>query len=342
MGVFTGDFIFVGDVGRPDLLERAANFAGTMEQGARTLFHSLERFRRLPERLTLWPGHGAGSACGKNLGSLPSTTLAYEKLTNWGVRLEDEHRFVEEVLAGQPEPPAYFKEMKRLNKAGPPVLGGFRDPAALEPERIVELLERGETVIDVRTSAENGAGFIPGTLHIPAGSIFTTWAGWLLSYGRPFYLLAPNAEVVRAAVRDLAMIGLDDVAGWLPLVALEAWSAKHGPLAKRETLDVSEAFERFKAGKVTMLDVRGMNEAVAGHVPGEHHIPLGYLAARVSELPAGVPIAVHCAGGARSPIAVSVLRRAGRADAFDVLGGFDAHRGAGLPVETGEGERAKV
>ena len=119
MGAVTGDFLFVGDVGRPDLLERAAGFEGTMERGARQLFRSLRAFRRHPDHLQIWPGHGAGSACGKALGAVPSSTLGYEKIANWALRIDDEDAFVQEVLAGQPEPPKYFAEMKRINRDGP-------------------------------------------------------------------------------------------------------------------------------------------------------------------------------------------------------------------------------
>src|SRR5687768_9044585 len=125
MGVFTGDFVFVGDVGRPDLLERAAGYEGTMVEGARVLFRSLRRFKeRLPDFVQIWPGHGAGSACGKALGAVPQSTLGYERLFNWGLAAEDEGEFVRAVLAGQPEPPKYFAEMKRINREGPRLLGG--------------------------------------------------------------------------------------------------------------------------------------------------------------------------------------------------------------------------
>ena len=131
MGAFTGDFIFVGDVGRPDLLEKAAKVEGTMVAGAKTLYASIERFKRLPDYLQLFPGHGAGSACGKALGAVPTTTLGYEKLANWGLTAADEAEFIQMVLAGQPEPPTYFAEMKRINKEGPAILGGFAHPPRL-------------------------------------------------------------------------------------------------------------------------------------------------------------------------------------------------------------------
>jgi hydroxyacylglutathione hydrolase len=140
IGALTGDFVFVGDVGRPDLLEKAAGVTGTMEAGARVLFHSLERFKEQPDYLQIWPGHGAGSACGKGLSSIPTSTVGYERLFNWAFQIDDEEEFVAAVLEGQPEPPKYFAEMKRINKVGPAILSGFRRPERLTTDRLAEVL----------------------------------------------------------------------------------------------------------------------------------------------------------------------------------------------------------
>src|SRR5262249_52877988 len=251
LGVLTGDFVFVGDVGRPDLLERAAQMAGTMEQGARTLHAALMRFRAsTPGHLVLWPGHGAGSACGKNLGALPCTTLPDESLTNWGVRCTDEDAFVREVLAGQPDPPAYFKHMKRMNLAGPAILGGFREPPRLADDGIVAAIDRGDAIVDLRSTAELLAGAIPGALGIPVGGSFPTWAGSLLPYDRPISLLANDRARVLAAVRQLALIGLDDVAGWYGEGAFAAWRQARGPLAVTPTIAPRAAFERGRKGEL--------------------------------------------------------------------------------------------
>jgi hydroxyacylglutathione hydrolase len=334
MGMFTGDFVFAGDVGRPDLLERAANMAGTMERGARVLHASLARFKqRWPDHLMLWPGHGAGSACGKNLGAVPVTTLAYERLTNWGLKLEREDDFVREVLAGQPEPPAYFKHMKRLNKEGPPILGAFREPPKLPDVGLAAALERGETIVDLRPTKQVMAGAIPGVLGIPVGGSLPTWAGALLPYDRPVALLADDVARVLAAVRQLALVGLDQVAGWYGPGALEAWERGRGPLAVTPSIEAPEAFARAGRGELVLLDVRGTAEWASGHVPGAKHIPLGDLPARAGELPRDRPIALFCEGGTRSRIGVTVLRRAGFTQLLDQGGGFVAHAEAGLPVE---------
>src|SRR5690349_22364853 len=152
MGALTGDFVFVGDVGRPDLLERAARMAGTMEAGARQLFRSLQRLAPLPDYLQIWPGHGAGSACGKALGAVPQSTLGYERLFNWAFGIDDEDEFVRAVLAGQPEPPRYFAEMKRINRDGPRVLGDAVRPPEVGADVLARALEAGETVVDARAA----------------------------------------------------------------------------------------------------------------------------------------------------------------------------------------------
>ena len=334
VGVLTGDFVFAGDVGRPDLLERAASIKGTMERGAHTLFASLARFREtLPGHLLLWPGHGPGSACGKNLGGLPVTSLAYERLTNWGVKTTNEAEFVREVLAGQPEPPVYFKHMKRMNKDGPAMHGEFREPPRLDDAGLPAALARGDIVVDLRPTKAVLAGAIPGAFSIPVGTSFPTWAGWLLPYDQPISLLSNDGARALAAVRQLAMIGLDDVRGWYGPGAFEAWPRANGPLAVTPSIGAREAFERAARGELVLLDVRAAAEHAGGRVPGARHIPLGELAARARELPLDRPVAVFCEGGTRSRIGVSVLRRAGFTRLLDQGGGFVEHAEAGLPVE---------
>lgn len=334
-GILTGDFVFVGDVGRPDLLERAAGVKGTMEAAARALFRSLRLFRALPDHLQVWPGHGAGSACGKALGALPSTTVGYEKLANWGLATTDEMEFVRMVLAGQPEPPKYFAEMKRINKEGPRVLGGLPRPARLPASALDGLLGNGQIVVDTRSAAEYAAGHAPGTLNIPiSGGSFTTWAGWLLPYDRDIYLLVDAAcsLCMETAVRDLAMIGLDRVSGVVGTDALAAWSSAGRALATVAQTTPVEAAAMFARGEATVIDVRGSAEWEAGHLPGVPNVPVGYLTERLSELPTDLPLIVHCQGGARSAIAASVLQARGVRKVLNLVGGYAAWAQAGLPT----------
>lgn len=301
--LFTGDFVFVGDVGRPDLLERAANFEGTMEAGARTLFRSLRKLDELADSLLIWPGHGAGSACGKALGGSPVTTLGYERRTNWGLLAKSEDSFVSEVLSGQPEPPFYFKEMKRLNKEGPRILGHLPHP---EPVHTAV-----GKLIDVRSLAAIRRGRYEGSIAIPTGRYLTTWAGWLLDYDQPVTLIADSQEQANEAARDLATIGLDVVSGW---VHPDDLSFEHfQPVHAAHLEDLSGAF---------VLDVRGVNERAEAHLPESVHIPLGYLTQRLDELPKDRRIIVHCASGGRTPTAYSILANAGFTDICELADGL--------------------
>jgi len=333
VGVFTGDFVFVGDVGRPDLLERAAQIAGTMESGARTLFASLRRFMdALPDYVQLWPAHGAGSACGKALGAMPSTTLGYERLFNWALAENDEDAFVRGVLAGQPEPPMYFAQMKRINRDGPAVLGEIRIPPRLPADRLPALLAEGATVIDLRSGAAYAARHAPGTLSVAMGKSFPTFAGSVVPYDRPFHLLAdPSApEALRTALRDLAMIGLDDAAGWIEVDAIGA--VTEAGAVPEWSADAVESARM--TGEAEVIDVRNSSEFEAGHLPGAHSFPLGRLAERVGDVPRGRTLVVHCQAGSRAWPAVGLLRAHG----FPVVhlaGDYAAWKAAGRPVETG-------
>ena len=216
IGILTGDFVFVGDVGRPDLLETAARVEGAMQEGARTLFRSVQRFKEYADYLQILPGHGAGSACGKDISSVPTSTVGYEKRFNWAFSYENESAFVQAVLAGQPDPPRYFAQMKRINQEGPRILSGFPHPPRLAENRLKPLLEQGSLVIDARQATEYAAGHIPGTVNIPLNQSFATWAGWLIPYDRDFYLLIHDAcaPCIDQAVRALTLIGLDRIAGY--------------------------------------------------------------------------------------------------------------------------------
>jgi hydroxyacylglutathione hydrolase len=337
MAVFTGDFVFVGDVGRPDLLEKAAGAKGTMRAAARQLFRSLQRFRELPDYMQLWPGHGAGSACGKALGAVPSTTLGYEKLANWGLRETDEETFVDSVLADQPEPPAYFAEMKRINKHGPRLLHGLKRPERLPASRIGELIASGAMIVDTRHASDFALGHLPGTVNIPLGKSFTTWAGWLVSYEKPFYLIVSEDahHAVDEAVRDLAAIGLDHVGGYFGSDVLTAWSSAGSTLQTTPQLDVTQLGEEIRHDRAMVIDVRGRSEWDAGHIDGARHLPLGYLLDGVRDLPRETPIVVHCQSGARSAIAASLLQADGFDAVANVTGGFAAWVAAGHPVEKG-------
>jgi hydroxyacylglutathione hydrolase len=331
----TGDFLFVGDVGRPDLLERAANMRGTMEIGARTLWRSLKAFDRgHDEWLQIWPGHGAGSACGKGISAVPYTTLGYERRFNWAFAVASEEAFVAKVLDGQPEPPAYFATMKSLNKSGPPLLAARTAPEVLDERRVRELVTAGAQVIDTRPAGDFAAAHLSGTLNLPLNGSFVTWAGWLLPYDQDLYVLLaePSAAQVAEVRRLLSLIGLDRVAG-VAAAAVVSRAASHGATVGAVPQITADALAvRLAAKEVQLVDVRGTAEWRDGHIDGALHIPLGYLAARLAELPADRPLVVQCQAGGRSAIAASLLRRLGRADVINLVGGLEAWRAAHLPL----------
>jgi hydroxyacylglutathione hydrolase len=302
-----------------------------METGARQLFQSLQRFAGRPDYLQLWPGHGAGSACGKALGAVPSTTLGYEKVANWAFGLTDEDEFVRAVLAGQPEPPAYFAEMKRINRDGPALLGAWPRPPMLAATALAEVLRQGGVVVDVRPAAAFAEGHIPGTLNIPLNRSFSTWAGSLLPYDRDIQLIVPDgASRVADAVRALCLIGLDRVTGVFTTQALDEWGAL------QRVPQIEAAALASRGGNTTVVDVRGQSEWESGHLPGAVHIPLGELPARMDELPKDGPLVMQCQTGSRSSIASSLLQAHGFRNVTNLHGGITAWRRAGLPVDQGE------
>jgi len=305
----------------------------TADAAARTLHQSIRAFAaRHHEWLQIWPGHGAGSACGKGISAVPHTTLGYEQRFSWAFRSMPADEFVMRVLAGQPDPPTYFAVMKRMNRDGPVQLGGFRLPPRMGDAHLPSVLSRDAIVIDTRPAAEYARGFVPGTLNLPVNSGFVTWAGWLVPYDAELYLLTSDAEEtsLRQVVRALALIGHDRVAGYF---AGSALSSVGRSLALIDHINPTELQARRPGDDPVVIDVRSESEWLQGHLPGALHLPLGHLAARAHELPRDRPLVTQCAAGARSAIAASVLRRKGFTDVSDLTGGYDAWVQAGLPTE---------
>ncbi len=332
MGIFTGDFVFVGDVGRPDLLEEAAGIKGTSEPGARRMFSSIQRFKELPDYTQVWPAHGAGSACGKALGAIPSSTVGYEKLFNAALVFNNEDKFVQALLSGQPEAPKYFAMMKRLNKEGPPVLNGLPQPEKLDLARLKAVLAEGLKVVDTRSAEEFAAGHIPGTINIPGDNSFTNWAGWLLDYDEPFYLIASPASMGQV-VHDLVYIGLDNIGGYFVPAIIEAWQDAGQQLQRYDLTTPAEIADKVAKGEVTVVDVRGLSEWNEGHIPGAKHLMLGYLADRVQQIPTDKPVVVQCRTSNRSAIAASILQAKGITNVMKLQGGYQEWAAASLPIE---------
>lgn len=309
MGILSGDFVFVGDVGRPDLLETAAGQIGNMEGSAKTLYKSLERFKQLPEYLQLWPGHGAGSACGKALGAVPKSTVGYEQKFNSSIKSAiTEQSFVDYILDGQPEPPLYFARMKRDNKKGPAVLGDLPTPEKMSVETIAELTNTPDAVlIDTRDRMEFMNGHVPGSLYASMNNQFNTIAGSYVTEEQDIFLLIEE-DKVEEAVTDLIRIGLDRVIGFATPAEFNSSNVKR---STTKTVDFEEADTLQKEGDFTILDVRKKSEFDDGHLPDALNIAHTRLLDRIGEVPGDKPVMVHCKSGQRASYATALLEKFG-------------------------------
>lgn len=322
IGLFSGDFIFVGDVGRPDLLDATGMLVGSREAGAKTQFASVQAFKQLPAYLQVWPGHGAGSACGKALGAIPSTTLGYEKLFNPAFQHDDEASFVRWMLDGQPEAPRYFAQMKRVNRTGAALLENLPDVPQLSTDALDEALDKG-LVIDTRDSAAYARKNLRGTLNIPLSeNSFNTWAGWYVDFERPVYLIVADDKRAEA-ISALREIGADKIGGvFAPEAAL---LRAHDQIMQID----ARAFETLD--DAVILDVRGRSEREEKHIPDSLFVPMGDIPAQVNNLPRHQHLVVQCGGGVRSQVVVSLLRSYG-IEALNLAGGIDAWEKSGLPL----------
>jgi hydroxyacylglutathione hydrolase len=337
VGALTGDFVFVGDVGRPDLLERAAGVKGSMESSARELFKSLRSFMTRPEHLQIWPGHGAGSACGKSLGSMPQSTLGYEKLFNWAFGEISEDKFVARVLEDQPVPPRYFAVMKRVNRTGAEYPRGPQ-PKAGGLDDLETALEHSVPVIDTRSAEKFAAGHVPGTLNIPLGKSFLNWTGALVPENCDFYILteAESDDAVKLILSDLCKIGLTRVIGIFSAEVLHEWKSHRRELETVPQVDAQRLNALAVESEVQVVDVRSPEEWRRGHLPDAIHIPLALLPDRMGELDASAPIVLHCQGGGRSSIATSFLQSKGLRNVSNLAGGFDSWVAQGFEVASGK------
>lgn len=306
IGIFTGDFLFVGDVGRPDLLEEAAGLKGTAEPGARRQFETVSRFKELPDYLQIWPAHGAGSACGKALGAIPSTTLGYEKLFNPAFQFEDGDKFVAWLLKDQPEAPVYFAQMKKVNKVGPTLLQELPDAVQMDRAKLNDLLEAEALVIDLRARNAYAVAYVPGTINVPASNnLFSTYVGWYVKYDEPLYLIAPDVDAVPELLTKLRATGIDTILGYF---APDIAAAVTESLPQ---ISPQELAQRLPQNGLVVLDVRGATEYAEAHVESARNVAVGLLPRNLEDLPKDRPIVTLCASGYRAQIAASLLRAKG-------------------------------
>lgn len=329
MLLLSGDFLFVGSVGRPDLLGEAET------RGlAQRLYESVRgKLSGLPDGLEIHPAHGAGSMCGAGMNGRPVSTLGYERAANPYL---DPHlsrdAFIDRLLASTPPFPPYYRRMKRINSQGETLLPELPGSRKIEADDFHRLVEAGHLVIDLRDPYAFGGGHIPGSFGIGQGSSLSTWAAWVVPYDRPLLLVPADPAGVEEAVRSLVRVGLDEIQGQLE-GGIAAWGEAGFPLAELPQTTPVQLLESLQQDpSLRLLDVRGDAEWSSGHVEGAIHLFGGTLPERLGEIPTGVPLALICGSGYRSTVAASVLARAGFHDLRNVAGGMNAWRKAGLPL----------
>jgi glyoxylase-like metal-dependent hydrolase (beta-lactamase superfamily II)/rhodanese-related sulfurtransferase len=323
-GVLTGDALFIGDVGRPDLL---ASIGVTADELGRMLYSSVRRLMTLPDQVRVFPAHGAGSACGKNLSTERQSTIGEQRVTNYACQPMTEDEFLAIVTEGQPSAPDYFVYDAILNRSQHPVFDAGAAPVPLTLDQVLVRQRGGAFLLDARDPQEFAAGHLSGAVNVPADGRFAETAGMVARPDAEIVVVAPQDREEEVVVR-LARIGFDRVAGYLrePEAAfLTAFLTVPQRLERASRLTVPELDEALRAPvPPVVVDVRNIGELVSGSIPGAVNIPLAQLPRRMDEIPADRPVVVHCAGGYRSSVAASLLRTAGRSDVSDLLGGFDA------------------
>ena len=320
--VLTGDTLFIGDVGRPDLL----GGKGTADELAGLLYDSLHgKLLSLPDSVLVYPAHGAGSLCGRNISSETSSTIGQQRRFNYALRPMPREEFIAMMTTDLPEAPAYFSRDARLNREGPDSLAALSPPPPLPPNRVAEMAGSGALVLDTRPAAEYGAGHIAGSLQIGLSGQFASWAGTLIRPEIPILLVTGDSASVAEARTRLARVGLENVAGYLDGGVL-AWDQAGRPLSGTEQISVDALRDRLheESENLQVLDVRRPAEWQAGHIGNAMHVPLNALSQQCDRLDRSRPVAVICASGYRSSIATSALEGLGFDHAINVVGGMTA------------------
>jgi glyoxylase-like metal-dependent hydrolase (beta-lactamase superfamily II)/rhodanese-related sulfurtransferase len=325
--VLTGDTLFIGDVGRPDLSE-----SHTPQELARMLYDSLrEKILTLPDETLVYPAHGAGSMCGRNISADRNSTIGRERRTNYALQPMDREAFASMMTQDLPARPEYFKQDADYNRRGAAPLESLPPLAALAPRDAQARQAAGATILDTRSAMEYASGHIPRSIQIGLGGQFASWAGALLGLDRELILVAEDPKTAEEARMRLARVGIERVSGVVD-GGIAAWAAAGLPLAMMRQITVQDL--RKAEGQFQIVDVRRPAEWKGGHIPGAELHPLDSLPAAVASMDRSHPSAVHCKSGYRSAIACSVMEAAGLPDPVNVIGGFDAWTAAGLPVET--------
>ena len=332
--ILTGDTLFIGDVGRPDL---AGGKGYTSQMMAGMMYETLHaKLLKLPDKVEVYPAHGAGSMCGKNLSKETSSTIGEQRKFNYALQPMSKEAFVRMMTAELPEAPAYFPKDAEINRTGAQPLSEVSRPAALTPEEVSDLATHGHEILDVRSAREFGAGHVPGSLHIGLGGQFASWAGMLIPMGTPIVIVAESDEKVDEAVMRLARVGIETVRGYLQ-GGIDSWRQTGLGMAHLPQISVGDLHNLIGSEKeLQILDVRRAPEYEGGHVPHAKHAPLSNLQPIIPNLALDPtkPTAVICAGGYRSSAATSILEQHGFKKLLNVTGGTSAWIEAGYEVST--------
>ena len=324
--VLTGDTLFIGDVGRPDLSPRH-----TPAQLAGLLYDSLHnQLLTLPDSVLVYPAHGAGSLCGKNMRAERSSTIGTERLTNYALQIKQREEFVAQLTSNLPARPEYFLQDAEINRSGAVALSDLPKLRAIAPADLQKMMDEGELALDVRAGDAFGAGHVPGSVNIALSGQFASWAGAVLGLAAHPVLIAESDSQIEEARTRLARVGIEALDGYLA-GGVEGWKQAGFPLATIAQINTEQLSAKLKAGDVHVLDVRRAAEWEAAHIEDATWWPLDNFKVSPPELDHDAPIAVHCKGGYRSMIASSLLQRAGFKNVINVIGGFDAWQQAKLP-----------
>jgi len=325
--VLTGDTLFLGDVGRPDLSKR---YSATQLAGM--LYDSLHgKVLRLADGVLVYPAHGAGSLCGRNMRAERVSTIGTERLTNYALQIKSREEFVKQLTSNLPARPEYFSQDAEINRTGAAALADLPDLPPIEPAELQRRLAEGELALDVRPGDQFAAGHVPGAINIALSGQFASWAGALLGLGARPILIAESQEKVAEARMRMARVGLEGACGYLK-GGIEAWRKAGLPVATLEQISAQDLNEKIRSSGIQVLDVRREPEWEAGHIEGATWWPLDNFKVAAPEIDRDVPVAVHCKSGYRSMIACSLLQRAGVQNVVNVAGGFDAWAQAKLPA----------
>ncbi len=322
--VLTGDTLFIGDVGRPDL---APNL--TPQQLAAMLYDSLhQKLIPLGDDVEVYPAHGAGSLCGKQMRPERQSTIGKERALNYALRARSKEEFVRLLTAELPDRPGYFSKDAEINREGAPALDHLPPIALLSPDEVLAKQKAGAVVLDTRPPQQFGAGHIPGAVHIALGGQYASWAATILGLDKDIILIAEDEDQIEESRMRLARVGIERVIGTLD-GGMARWAKENRPAAEIAQIPVEELNRERE--HVQIVDVRRSPEWDDGHIDGAKLMPLNKLESMLGELRRDLPVAVHCKSGYRSAIAASLIQRAGFDPVMNVIGGFDAWRACGLP-----------